>query len=279
MAQRIGIIGHPNTGKSYSRLTIKDGENYFVISPSQKFSFLKDSNGKAVKPLDIKTSQFDGFKDFKKKTGAKHPHQMVKALSEQDELPEGVEITGNYVMCSMMEYVPAYLDLIDKFMPHIKAIFIADFTHYISYVISSDFFRSRKKGGEAFERYYDLAADSLHQIFLYIQNLEREDLLVVTEFHAEYDEEEDVYVIYVPAGKMIRNRFKPESYFDFMIHTYVVPYEDEQDDTKRFKFVVQKVGKYDGRMTNLFADIQENGMIPNDMQLVLDKVSEFLGIE
>ena len=100
----------------------------------------------------------------------------------------------------------------------------------------------------------------------------------MTEYHAKYNAEDDLYEVFVPAGAMLTEKFKPESYYDIFLHTYVVPFEEEEDDSQRFKFVVSKVGRYDGRSMHLFADVSKDGMIPNDLELVLSRVRKSLGI-
>lgn len=121
-----------------------------------------------------------------------------------------------------------------------------------------------------------MAADSLNVTLAGIDDL-RNDLIVVTEYHAKYNAEDDLYEVFVPAGTMLTEKFKPESYYDIFLHTYVVPFEEEEDDSKRFKFVVSKVGRFDGRSMHLFPDA-EKGMIPNNLELVLSRVRKSLGI-
>lgn len=122
-----------------------------------------------------------------------------------------------------------------------------------------------------------MAAEALNVTLAGIDNL-RGDLIVVTEYHAKYNSEEDLYEVFVPAGTMLTEKFKPESYYDIFLHTYVVPFEEEQNDENRFKFVVSKVGRYDGRSMHLFGDIAKDGMIPNNLEMVLSRVRKTLGI-
>ena len=132
-----------------------------------------------------------------------------------------------------------------------------------------------KTGGQAFERFWNMAADTLNNV-LHTSDEIREDILDFTEFHAEYNEPLDLFTIYTPAGKMLTEKFKPETYFDIMLHTHVVPFEEEEDDSKRYKFVVNKQGKYDGRSIGLFSDISHKGMMPNDMNLVIERLRRYL---
>lgn len=81
---------------------------------------------------------------------------------------------------------------------------------------------------------------------------------------------------------MLNDKFKPKSYFDFMLCSHAEPYacdEHGKDNSKeRFKFVVVKKSPYDGRMADIFAEEQRFGMIPNNMENVLTKVRKRLNI-
>jgi len=279
MAVKIAVIGLPNTGKSYSRQFIKNGENVFVISPSLKSTHMTDSSNQPVDEFNIKIGAINKWEDIMKQLNVKTRASVVKAINKAG-FPSGVEhsITGNYAIVSDLHDIIPYMQFIVKYMPHIHTIFVGDFTHYITNEITGEVFRSRKSGGEAFAKYYDLAADALKNVIEAPDKLGKKNLVVVTEYHAKYDPEEDIYRIYVPAGNMLSEKIKPESYYDYILHTHVLDYDAEQDDTKRFKFVITKRGRYDGRMANLFQGDAKGGMIPNDMQLVLDKVRAKEGI-
>jgi hypothetical protein len=101
----------------------------------------------------------------------------------------------------------------------------------------------------------------------------REDLLVVTEYHCEYNESNGMFEIFVPGGKMLKEKFLPDSYYDVLLYTHVVE-EDGTPQSQRYKFVTHRSDKYNARCLNLF----EETYIPNDLQLVIDKVREYIGI-
>jgi nicotinamide riboside kinase len=277
MATRVAVMGLPNTGKSFSRTYIKKGEECFVISPSAKESHLFLSDGKPAQMLDMSIKTVVGLEKIAEKMNTSSRHDVIRTFAA-NSLPEGTTITGNFAMVSDMKYVSDYLKFIDKHMPHIKNVFIADFTHFISTIIASKEFMSRKQGGQAFERYWDLAADSLNQLLLSVDLLQRRELIVVIEFHSAYSSEDDIYKIFVPAGKMLTEKFMPESYFDFVVHTSVIPWEDEKEEENRFKFVVVKKQRYDGRMANIFKYTAIDGTIPNNMETLLQSLRQYLGI-
>lgn len=286
MAQRVALIGLPNTGKSISRKFIYDGERAFVIAPSSKLTHLFTSEGKTKgegiyempkggKPVQKLDFTINGIssEDFMKKNKVPNFHELVKGMVVNQHNFK-IEATGNYILCSDLKYVNYYQHFVSKFMPQINMLFLADFSHWISYILRSSNFRNKKSGGQAFERFWDLAADSLDNIILAADKL-RDDLLVYTEYHAQYNEEEDIYKVFVPAGKMLNDKFLPKSYYDVCLHTEILPYEEEPEDKFRYKFVVKNLGRKDGRSMNIFDDIEENGMIPNNIELVDNRIREY----
>lgn len=275
MAYSLGIMGHPNTGKSHSRSYLKDGRDCFVISPSQKFSHLF-YNDVSLPAFELVSSSGASWSEIAKSQNT-DKNGTISMLSQLPKLPETIICKGNSALVQNLNYLLSYLMFIDKHMPHIKNVFIADFTHFMSNVIATSQFKSRKSGGEAFQRWWDLAADTLNNVFKVIEYLERKDLLVIVEFHVQIpdkvqDNNETYYDIFVPGGNMLNNAFKPKSYFDIMLCSTVLPYEDDMNDEDRFKFVVTKKEPFDGRGMGLFNDIADKGMIPNNMQIVLDRV-------
>jgi hypothetical protein len=269
MALQVAVMGLPNSGKSYSRTFIEKGEECFVISPSAKMSYLTTSKGEHVNKMSLTNSKGQKLTDQRKIAA----YLKEVCIGGKDPMkPE-----GNYLMLPELNYVEHVLKYISDHMPWIKNVFIADFTHYISYILTTNEFRSRKSGGQAFERFWDLAADALTNVILSINHL-RDDLLVFTEYHVQYNEDDEVYDIYVPAGNMLRDKFKPKSYYDIVLHSYVIPYEEDSNEEERFKFIVVRKNKYDGRSANLFKGEQEDGMIPNNMEHVIERIRKVYGI-
>ena len=151
MATCMGIIGHPNTGKSFSRTYIKDASDCFVISSSKKFAYLL-KNDVALPAFDIKNGE-PRWKDLVAADPTfKNRHDVIRTLAASPALPPSFQLMGNSTFVNDLEYIISYLQFIDKHMPHIKNVFLTDFTHWISTIIGSDKFRSRTSGGQAFER-------------------------------------------------------------------------------------------------------------------------------
>ena len=277
----MGIMGLPNTGKSHSRSFIKDGSDCFVLAPSMKFSHLFKGEGDAriaLPPFDMKANGAT-WAEVAKKAGMTK-NQLIHSLAEGD-LPPGLEMQGNSALVASIDDIGYFLKFIDRHMPHIKNVWLADFTHWMSNVISTSRFQNRKAGGEAFAKWWELAANVLNNILRSIEQLEREDLMVITEFHAQLPDQAEgelFYEPFVPGGKMLNNAFLPKSYFDVMLCSHVEPYADDLKEEDRFKFVITRKAPYDGRAMGLFNDIAEKGMIPNDMQLVLDRVRKHYNI-
>ena len=265
MAIKLGIIVEPNTGKSYSRTFIKNGEEVFLIMPSAKATHIKNSKGEALKRLNISTKTTPTIEEIAAKTN-KTVHEVVQNYKS---IPDA-SISGNFVYCRL-EHVKMYLDFVSLYMPHIKTIIIPDFTHYISAILADRKFIGRKAGGEAFQRFWELAGDALEGIILSIDNL-RDDLIVVTEYHSEYNEVSDSWEIFVPGGKMLRQAFKLDSYYDYMLYTHV---EKKDDGTvSSYNFVTRKWDKYNARCAEIFKET----LIPNNLQTVLDAIRKDNGI-
>lgn len=244
MANRIGIMGNFNTGKSYSRKFLKNPKEVVVLMPSRKESYLVDENGKHLPALPSLAE--------------------AKVISSK-----GQPIPGNWAVVDGMKDLSNYMDMINYAMPHIKVIILADFTHYISKRMASKSFMNQNTGGGAFARFWEMAADSLNSFFLKTDTM-REDLLVVTEFHTEYDENTHMFSLYVPGGKMLKEKFLPESYFDIMLFTHVEK-DEETGDVIDYKFVTRQWRYYNARSMNLFKET----LIPNNLQLVIDKAREY----
>lgn len=280
MAYRIGICGLANSGKSFGRRKIPDGENVFILQPSVKAAHLLGSDTLARKWFDIKSDKVSSLKDAISKANKQNVHQLIHHFNQN--LPIGTikkeHIIGNIQTIKDVALLPHWLEFIDKHMPWIHTVILPDFTHFISEVISRKEFIDRKAGGEAFNRFWELAGEALRNFILSIDNY-RENLLVVTEFHTEYIMETGIEELFTPAGKMLNEKFKPESYYDVMLFTS--PIIEEDPDTgivskAEYRFVTEKTKRYPyARSLNMFPG---KTFIPNDLQLVLTETRKMLNI-
>lgn len=274
MAVRLGIMGPPNTGKSFSRKFLRNPEEVFVLSSSLKALYLEDKNGNPLPRFNVSTPTIKNLDEIIKQKRASNPTMTpMQVLASMINAPEGaLTFTGNWAKVPDMKALQVYMKLIANQMPHIKMIVIPDFTHYINEVITSDEFRDTR-GGKAFERFYSLAADALNSFILTADKI-RDDIIVVTEYHAEYDEELEHFRIYVPQGKMLKEKLQPESYYDIMLCTKVELDDEGKTTPNSYKFITNRLGPYNARCMGLF----EDDVIPNNLQTVVDKVRDYYQI-
>ena len=256
MALKVGICGPPNSGKTFSRTFLTQGEKVFVIAPSAKAMKIKTSEGKAIKRLNPQT------KTFEELYPGHSPSKVMKGLMKSDLT--GKKFTGNYIIADL-EDVETLLKFVNIYKPEINTIILPDFTHYISKVLASKSFIMRKSGGEGFQRFWELAGEVLENLMLSIDNL-REDLIVVTEYHTEYDADLEEWVIFTPGGKMLTEKFKLESYYDYLLFTYVDKQENGIISPNDYKFITRRWKNYPARAGELFKET----LINNNLQTVLD---------
>jgi hypothetical protein len=278
MGHKIGIAGIPNSGKSFSRRTIPDGENTFLLIPSMKATHIKDSKGIPLKPFNVQTPS---FKDIDAAITASpdvgNVHQLVSKWNAK--LPLGSfkqeNLTGNIQLIENLADLPIWLKFISKHLPWVHTVLIPDFGHYIGRVISDDAFIQRKAGGEAYQRFWELAAHALKNFVIVVDSL-RHDLVVVTEYHAVFDEALGGYDIFVPAGKMLSDKFLIPSYYDILVFTDVkINNEGEDNENAEYRFVTRPTRRYPyARTMNLY----ESTYVPNDLQELLTRTRDYLGI-
>lgn len=277
MSFKIGIAGLPNSGKSYSRKTIPDGENVFIIAPSQKVTYLKTSDGKQLEEFDMATAKYANMKAAVAGLNLSSELQVIKTwnakLKPGSLTPDMLK--GNIKLIKDMEHLPFYIEFVSKHLPWIHTLILPDFTHHISNVISQEGFINRKAGGDAYQKFWELAGTALRNFILSLDDY-RNDLLIVTEYHAAYDEKISGFEIFVPAGKMLTEKFLPPSYYDFLLFTDIKwKNEGEEDESAQYRFVTRATKKYpQARAMNLF----ETTYIENDLNLVLNTFREHQGI-
>lgn len=280
MSYKIAIGGDANSGKSYSRRTIRDGDNVFVLQPSVKAAHLFTGPEDArlpVKFFDLQTKK-GNVKDTMGAVGAGNVHQLINYFNEKQK-PGSItkeNLKGNVQLIKEAGLLSIWLRFINDHLPWIHTVIISDFTHFISRIISDPAFINRKAGGEAYQRYLELAAEALRNFIIDLDEY-RDDLIIVTEYHTEFVEYSKEWQIFTPGGKMLTEKFKPESYYDIFPFTDI-KYQLDNDGKvvkKEHFFVTERTPQYPlARGMNLFAPY-----IPNDLQLVLDKTRGYLGMD
>lgn len=272
MAYRIGIVGFENTGKSYSRKSIPDGENVLILAPSYKSTWLRTSDNKPCKNLEVVGKHFKNFEEARKYLNVPTNSHVIMALSQQPPTLKRANLPGNIAVIKEINHLPIWLRFVSTHMPWIHTVILPDFTHYISEIISRKTFIDRKQGGDAYQRFWELAGDALQSFILATDNL-RSDLMVVTEYHAEYNESLGNTHIFSSGGKMLNDKFKPASYYDVMVYTHTI-YNDH-GEVDKYCFVTKPTKMYpQARCLDLFKDTY----IENDLQRVLTAVREHEGI-
>jgi hypothetical protein len=293
MGHRIGIGGYQNTGKSFGRRWIPDGENVMILQPSVKLSYLFTGPANAVK---LSADQLDEaitkgtrkpVRNFdlvspEKKWGsireliAKRPKSSPSQIVTQEMVireliekkPTGYfspeHLKGNVILCKDLTMLKIWLWFIDRHLPWVHTVILPDFTHFITEVVTSLDFRNKQFGGDQYKKYLDLAADGLQQFITSADDM-REDLTIITEYHVEFKEQEQFYELFIPGGKMLKEKFLPSSYYDVFLFTEAVVNEMSPEETEYF-FITRRSPKYpEARSAGLFTDFR----IPNNLQTVL----------
>jgi len=120
---------------------------------------------------------------------------------------------------------------------------------------------------------WDLSANILNAFFINLDRL-RDNIIVVTEYHSIFDPIANEYKIEIPAGKMLDEKFKPDSYYDYLFYTHYVD-DDTIDFKDRFKFVTTRYSKYPARTGG--GGFSE-ALIPNNLQMLIDPVRAYYNI-
>lgn len=268
MALKFGILGEPNTGKSYSRKNLP-AEDVIVLMPSDKTTYLYNKDGKAAKELSISTSKVDGVA-FAEKLGWKKDippalYTILATMNSSDLQAKAASfnIEGSHLLISDLTLLPTVLDFISKFTTK-SIVILADFTHYLTNYTRTPYFQSKSAG---YDKYVKMAYETLESFFTStIDNL-RDDIIVITEFHVQDDDGS----VFVPAGKMLKGWFKPESYFDILLGT-VVQVDVEKPKNEWYKFVTAPVTNKFVRDLGAF----DNIYIPNDLSMVIPTIRKVL---
>jgi hypothetical protein len=176
---------------------------------------------------------------------------------------------GNVILCEKLAELRVYLQFINKMLPWVHTVILPDFTHFIAEAITEEGFRARKLGGEQYAKYLDLAADTLKN-FIASSNVLRHDLIVVTEYHLEFDENLKNFHLFLPGGQMVREKFMPASYYDILVHTKAIFGDDPAVDPTQYVFVTRATVEYpQARTSDLyeFAELE----VPNNLQDLLTR--------
>jgi hypothetical protein len=118
---RICLLGPVNSGKSFSRTTIPDGENVLIIEASYKMSYLTDSDKKPVEMLNILTKQYKGWDEARSyyKLSAQAPLTTITKYLVNKYKPGSFKrrhLPGNIVICKDLKELPDWLYFVNTHM-------------------------------------------------------------------------------------------------------------------------------------------------------------------
>ena len=169
----------------------------------------------------------------------------------------------NYKEVSEATEITRLLKTISDKAPHIKTIVIEDSNYIMGFNIVS---KATEKGYEKFS----LMAKDMTELLMEARNL-REDLTIFYLSHPETIEDGGEIVGYKikTAGKLIDNQIVMEGLMTICLYTHV---EENKDGTASYHFITNRFKKYPAKSPDgMFEDIK----IPNNLQLVLDKVHNY----
>ncbi len=169
----------------------------------------------------------------------------------------------NYKEVSEATEITRLLRTISDKAPHIKTIVIEDSNYIMGFNIVS-------KATEGGYMKFSLMAKEMKELFEEARNL-REDLTTFYFTHPETIEDGGEIVGYKikTAGKLIDNQIVLEGLLSICLYTYT---EDNKDGSTSYYFLTNRYKKHPAKSPDgMFEDIK----IPNNLQLVLDKVNEY----
>jgi hypothetical protein len=182
--------------------------------------------------------------------------------------------TGNLIHTNNISDLKSIITYIVKKRSDITNIVVEDLTHFQTAKITSQEFRNRKQGNEAFAKWQDLAADVKDNLLPEnIGELDR-DVYLIHVYHAEENDANELDIKVV--GKMLKEKIDLASYYNYVLYTTVLPYDSSKDPSDRFKFVVNNDGVHLAKTPKgLFTDMY----IPNDINAVITRIKEFKTIK
>lgn len=206
-----------------------------------------------------------------KSTSIKHldPNSTYIINVAKKELPfKGAEKlynkeSKNYKEVSEATEITRLLKTISDKAPHIKTIIIEDSNYIMGFNIVS-------KATEVGYMKFSLMAKDMKELFEEARNL-REDLTTFYFTHPEIIEDGGEIIGYKikTAGKLIDNQITLEGLLTICLYTHV---EESKDGTANYYFLTNRYRKFPAKSPDgMFNEVK----IPNNLQLVLDKVNEY----
>ena len=169
----------------------------------------------------------------------------------------------NYKEVSEATEITRLLKTISDKAPHIKTIVIEDSNYIMGFNIVS-------KATEVGYTKFSLMAKDMVELLQQSREL-REDLTTFYLSHPETIEDGGEIVGYKikTAGKLIDNQIVMEGLMTICLYTHV---EENKDGSASYHFITNRFRKYPAKSPDgMFDEVK----IPNNLQLVLDKVNEY----
>ncbi len=203
----------------------------------------------SIKHLDPKTTYIinTARKELPFKSADKLYNTENKNYKEVDEITE-----IHRLLCTISEKAP-----------HIKNIIIEDSNYMMA-------FRMADKASEGGFAKFNIMAKDMIDLLRGARKL-RDDLKVFYFTHPDIIEDGGEIMSYKmkTSGKMLDNHFNLEGLFAICLYTHT---EESKDGVVSYNFVTNRFRKYPAKSPDgMFEDIK----IPNNLQLVLDKVNEY----
>jgi len=155
--------------------------------------------------------------------------------------------------------IEAALEFISKNRPDIKTVLIDT----ISLMMVNDFMSQALIKG--YDKYTSLALNT-YNVFKKIDTL-RPDLTVIVFAHVEKDNEGQVD-IFIPGGKLIKEKARPVAMFTIVLETYV----DFKEGKTSYLFMTQNNGK---NVAKSPAGMFPSFLIDNDLKEVIDCIEKY----
>jgi hypothetical protein len=169
----------------------------------------------------------------------------------------------NYKEVDDANEITRLLGVISEKAPHIKNIVIEDSNYIMG-------FNMVAKATEVGFTKFSVMAKDMVELFRQARKL-RDDLVIFYITHPETIEDGGEIIGYKikTAGKLIDNQVLLEGLLTVCLYTDV---EEKKDGTAEYNFVTNRYRKYPAKSPDgMFEDIK----IPNNLQLVVDKVKEY----
>lgn len=203
----------------------------------------------SIKHLDPKTTYIinTARKELPFKSADKLYNTENKNYKEVDEITE-----IHRLLCTISEKAP-----------HIKNIVIEDSNYMMA-------FRMADKAAEGGYTKFSIMAKDMIDMLRGVRKL-RDDLKIFYFTHPETIEDGGEIVGYKmkTSGKMLDNQFNLEGLFAICLYTYV---EENRDGSMSYHFLTNRYKKYPAKSPDgMFEDVK----IPNNLQLVVDKINEY----